>query len=143
MGNSPGVEIIVPVKHESVYSQETAERLQVTIHVQASVLAPQIARRKVNVWLLANAGNLLGAENPQLILGERLFWRFNVVRSLPRLDSPGMAVSHTIGQMDIDAITGEPVIPDNFIKQLQSNADADACGEIAQPSGRSINPRLY
>ena len=128
MGNSPGVEIVIPTKNESVDSKGTADRLQVTIHVQASVLAPQMARRKVNVWLLANAGNLLGAENPQLILGDQLLWRFDVVRSLPRLDSPGMAESHTIGQIDIDAITGEPIIPENFIEALQANADAYSPG---------------
>ena len=124
MGNSPRVEIVVPAKNESNHGNEYADRLQVMIHVQASVLAPQLARRKANVWLLANAGNLLGAENPQLVLGDPLFWRFDVVRSLPRLDSPGMAVSHMIGQIDIDAITGEPMIPDHFIETLQANADA-------------------
>ena len=45
-------------------------KLQVNVHVQATVTAPEVATHKANVWLSMNAGHLLMAENPELLLDE-------------------------------------------------------------------------
>jgi hypothetical protein len=52
--------------------------MQVHVHVQAEVLTAEVVRRRANVWLLENVGNLLRSESPELVLGERLAWRLDL-----------------------------------------------------------------
>ena len=98
--------------------------LRVAVHVQADVLAPEVARRHANVWLLMHAGNLLGAEQPELILGQQLMWRFDVRLAVPRLKPLGIGVAGIIGQLHLDAITGEALVSATFVEELQDRADA-------------------
>ncbi len=98
-------------------------KLQVNIHIQATVMAPGVATRKANVWLSMNAGHLLLAENPELLLDEPLRWRFDVILSKPRLDRPGHATRRFIGRMLTDAITGEVDESESLIKELIASAD--------------------
>ena len=100
------------------------DRWQVTIHVQAAVIDPEVARRKANVWLLINAGNLLGAVNPELVLGDPLLWRFDVRLSMPQLDRPGFGVRRRIGQIHLDAVTGEVMASPTLVDELRAAADA-------------------
>jgi hypothetical protein len=53
------------------------------------VLDSEVARHKANVWLLETVGNLLGAENAELIMDGPLRWRYDVILGLPDLDSNG------------------------------------------------------
>ena len=99
-------------------------KLQVNVHVQATVTAPEVATHKANVWLSMNAGHLLMAENPELLLDEPLRWRFDVILSKPRLDRPGQATRHFIGRMLTDAITCEVDESVALIKELIAGADA-------------------
>lgn len=50
--------IVMPVS-----PTEKADRLQVSVHIQAEVLSAEAARREANYWLLENVGNLLRADN--------------------------------------------------------------------------------
>ena len=70
-----------------------------------------------------NAGHLLMAENPELLLDESLRWRFDVILSKPRLDRPGHATRRFIGRMLTDAITGEVDESESLIKELIASAD--------------------
>ena len=99
-------------------------RFQVNVHIQATVMAPEVATHKANVWLSMNAGHLLMAENPELLLNEPLRWRFDVILSKPRLDRPGQATRHFIGRMLTNAITGEVDESEALVKELISSADA-------------------
>jgi hypothetical protein len=90
-------EVIIPIK-----SPGTMPRMQVSVHVQTEVIAPEIARKHANVWLLDNVGNLLRAETPELILGEQLTWRMDVV-----LTSPSLGTVGRVGRLEVDAATGE------------------------------------
>jgi hypothetical protein len=98
------------------------QRVQVMVNVQAEVLDPEVARRKANVWLLENVGNLLGATTPELILGERLFWRYDVDLGLPNLAQPGSGALYRIGQILLDAVTGEIQNADALAEELQVHA---------------------
>jgi hypothetical protein len=100
------------------------DRLQVSIHIHADIIAPEVARRKANVWLLMNAGHLVSAFNPELMIADRLLWRLEVHHGVPDLQNPGHAIVNKIGQMHLDALTGEPVLPDNFLDDLKVAADA-------------------
>lgn len=103
-----------------------AERMTVSVHVQVDVLNPTVAQHKANVWLAMNAGHLLSAEDPELVLEEPLVWRFHVVRGVPRRDLPGAVTRDWIGHMQMEATTGEVVAPESLIKELTAYADAHA-----------------
>lgn len=96
--------------------------MQVVVNVQAEVIDPEIARRQANRWLLDNAGNLLAATTPELILGEHLQWRFEVVLSLPDLARPGQGFTQRVGHMTVDAINGEVQTTPDLVAELQRNA---------------------
>ncbi len=85
--------------------------LQVSVHLQTTVLAPDAAQHKANVWLSMNAGHLLLAENPELVLNDLLQWRFDVMRSLRRRDQPEAATHTFVGRMHMDAVTGAVIEP--------------------------------
>ena len=116
--------MILPARGESSALGGAAGLLQVSVHLQATVMAPDVARHKANVWLSMNAGHLLLAENPELVLSERLEWRFDVVRSIPRRDKPGKVRRNAIGRMQMDAMSGEVVDPESLIKELTTSAEA-------------------
>lgn len=110
--------------HVAQTDQQIEQHIELLVHVQARVLAPAVARRKANVWLLMNAGNLLRADNPELVMGELLLWRFDVIRGMPDLSRPGSAFIHTIGRMSLDATTGEVIAPQDLLTNLHANANA-------------------
>ena len=56
--------IVMPVPQA-----KKADRLQVSVHIQAEVLSAEAARREANYWLLENVDNLLQADNLELVLG--------------------------------------------------------------------------
>lgn len=78
---------------------------QVNIHIQAEVLAAETIRRQANVWLLENAGNLLRAGSPELLLGDPLVWRMMIV-----LTSPTQGEVGWLGYLEMDAVTGQVLI---------------------------------
>ncbi len=97
--------------------------LRVDVHVQAEVLGSEVARRKANVWLLINAGNLLGAENPRLCLAERLLWKVDVVLTWPTRGCMGK-----VGELQLDAKTGEVFADEATAQAIGESADALAAG---------------
>ena len=84
-----------------------AQHVNIVVHVTAQVLAPDVVRRKASGWLIDYVGNLLHAEQPQLLLGERLAWQFQVALTSPRRGTVGY-----IGLLHMDAITGEVIAPE-------------------------------
>jgi hypothetical protein len=110
VGQDPGRQL-VPDQH-----------MQVRVNVQAEVIAPESARRKANRWLLDNVGILLGAENPELLLAERLLWRCDVVLGVPDMTTPGGGRRYRVGKIHLDAITGDVEDAATLIQELQTNA---------------------
>ena len=106
--------IVVPVS-----PTENAERLQVSVHIQAEVLSAEAARREANFWLLENVGNLLRADNLELVLGDRLVWRSDIV-----LTSPTRGTIGVVGRLEIDAITGEVLADETLAEELTPYAHA-------------------
>ena len=94
--------------------------LSVKVHIEAEVLTAEKARRKANVWLLMNVGNLLGAENPELIFSDsHLLWRVDVI-----LTSPTRGRIGQVGRLWLDAVTGNIVSSDTIADELLVKADA-------------------
>jgi hypothetical protein len=99
--------------------------MQVLVNIQAEVLDSEVARRKANVWLLENVGNLLGAEAPELILGDQLLWRYNVILGVPNLGQPGTGDVHRVGQILLDAVTGEIQNAETLVEAMHSSNRLD------------------
>lgn len=114
--------IVMPVSSEQARGIAASDkRMQVMVNIQAEVLDAESARRKANVWLLEHVGNLLGATTPELILGDRLFWRYDVILGIPNLEQPGTGNQQRIGQLLLDAVTGEVQNPDLLVETLQQH----------------------
>ncbi len=97
----------------SAPQSDKADRLQVSVHIQAEVLSAEAARRAANYWLLENIGNLLRAENPELVLGERLVWRIDI-----SLTSPTRGQVSVIGRLELDATTGQILADETLAEEL-------------------------
>jgi len=104
------------------------QRLRIAIHVEADVVPEKEAIKKASSWLLMNAGNLLRADSPELILDTPLKWRLDVWLATPALSPsstpPRVGVTGRIGQIYIDATTGEVLVTDSLIEDLKAAADA-------------------
>ena len=120
------IETVIPFVTEKPKDRadRIMDRMQVNVYIKADVLAPEMALRKANLWLSMNAGHLLVAENPELVLHEPLQWRFDVIYSLPNRQKPGTAQRTYLGRMHMDAISGEVNEQEQLIKELTANADA-------------------
>jgi hypothetical protein len=118
------VQLLIQAEAMETAESIKRERLQVSVHVHANIIAPEVARRKANVWLLMNAGHLVAAYNPELLIADRLVWRLEVRHGLPDLQNPGHAIVRKIGQIYLDALTGDPLLPDNFLDKLMAEANA-------------------
>jgi len=100
------VDVVIPVS-----LADTASHIQINVHVLAEVVSAEVARRRANAWLLENVGNLLRAEAPELVAGERLVWRVDVV-----LTSPTRGTLGHVGRLEIEATTGK-VLADATLAQ--------------------------
>jgi hypothetical protein len=92
--------------------------------IETEALDPDVARRRANVWLLEIAGNLLGAENAELILSEPLRWRYDVILGLPDLTHPGTGDLFRVGMIEVDATTGEVLNREQLVQELHTSAAA-------------------
>jgi hypothetical protein len=97
----------------SVPQTNEAPRLQVSVHIQAEVLSAETARRRANVWLLENVGNLLRAESPELVLSDRLVWRMDIV-----LTSPSRGRVGRVGRLELEATTGDILADETLAQEI-------------------------
>ncbi len=70
--------------------------------ILSPILNKRMARRKANVWLMENVGNVVGKNAKLLQVDERAIWRFEAFITIPHYSSLG-----PIGQVDVDARTGQ------------------------------------
>jgi hypothetical protein len=89
------------------------------IHVTAPVnITPFVARQKVNVFLLMEISTQMCSEPPDLLVGELLCWSVPVV-----LTSPARGVVGKVGEMLVDATTGELLVDETLIQRMREDAD--------------------
>jgi hypothetical protein len=113
-------DVILPLSSHDIPEQSDTlnQRMEVVVHIRAEVLHAEVAMRVANEWLLERVGNWLSATTPELILGERLFWRYDVVLGLPNPTQPGSGALYRIGQILLDAATGEIHNADTLAQEL-------------------------
>jgi hypothetical protein len=95
-------------------------KVDIHIHVSAQLnITPFVARQKVGGVVLSQVGTGVAADEPMLMVTrDRLVWRVPVVLALPGLGRLG-----ELGQIDVDAQTGQVLADQALIKQLIENAE--------------------
>lgn len=108
------------VELSEVLPQVEAAQVDVTIHVSTKLNVTQVAaRRKVNVFVLNEIGTGLGGDTPTLVIqNERLCWRVPVILA----PSPKGRLGQ-VGQIDVDAQTGEILADDQLIHDIADHAE--------------------
>jgi len=109
----------VAVELSDVLPQVETAQVDITVHVSARLNVTQVAaRRKVNVFLLNEIGTGLGGATPMLVVqNDRLRWRVPVILALSPIGRLGQ-----VGQIDVDAQTGEILADDQLIKDIADHA---------------------
>ena len=80
------------------------------------IISAEAARKQANVWLLENVGNLLRAESAELILRDKPAWRVVVW-----LTSPVLGAVDCIGNLELDAVSGEVLDSERVMAELNTN----------------------
>ena len=75
--------------------------IQLNCSFTIEVTADQ-ARRKVNHWLFTQVSCMLGAEEPTLLVGEKVSWRVPVILTATHCGRVGI-----VGSVDVDVKSGE------------------------------------
>jgi hypothetical protein len=92
--------------------------MEVTISTRVNVTSVA-AKRQVNRLLLERVGNLLYAEEPNLLVGTRLLWRVPVWLGLPTCGPVG-----SVGTLDVDAQSGEILFTPQQLAEMGAYGDA-------------------
>ena len=83
-------------------------------------ITPFVAKQEVDDFLLNQVGNLLHAEQPELLVDAMgIFWRVPVAYTLPSLGKLG-----TVGYLLVDVQTGEVCRSQAVVKGIRRNAEA-------------------
>ena len=89
-----------------------------TFEIRQSVdilVSAKEARDSVNSWLLNEVSYMMGAEEPTLVVGDRVVWRVPAVLTAPHVGHVGMA-----GAVDVDVQTGNlntsPILKEQILR---------------------------
>ncbi len=78
-----------------------------------------VARQKVNRYLLMNTGNLIHSMEPDLVIGDRMYWRVPIGYSLPDQGLLG-----EVGHIFVEAISGNLLLESSTpIQEIEANAE--------------------
>ncbi|MBI1915463.1 MAG: hypothetical protein HYS12_12110 [Planctomycetes bacterium] len=92
--------------------------VDIHIHVTAPVnITPFVARQKVNAFVKMEMSTQLRGEQPDLIVGERLCWSVPIV-----LGFPDRGIVGKVGEIQVDATTGELLIDEQSIRRMTEDA---------------------
>ena len=81
-------------------------------------ITPFVARQKVTGYIIREISDRMRGEEPELVVGERLCWSVPVV-----LTSPARGVVGKIGDILIDATTGELLVDKDTVQRMSNDAD--------------------
>ncbi len=112
-------DVTMPVTIENILPpQFRSAELEINVRVQATMnITPVVARRKVNVLMLEKVGNLLHGGFPALHLTDRIYWRVPVILSTPAQGQIGQ-----VGDIDVDAETGEMIVGGELLEDIAEHA---------------------
>jgi hypothetical protein len=100
--------------------------VDITIRVTAQVnITPFVARQKVQVFVIMEISSQCLADTPELVVGERLCWSVPVL-----LTSPAQGPVGKIGDILVDATTGELLVDEETVPRLTDDARRLAEGSL-------------
>jgi len=107
------------VELRNVFPPGQTAQLDIHVHVSATLnVTPFIARQKVGGLVLSKVGTGVGADEPSFIVtGERVVWRVPLFLALPGLGRLG-----EVGEIDVDAQTGEILADQSTLERIIENA---------------------
>jgi hypothetical protein len=91
--------------------------INIKMTAQANITA-FVARQKVTQFVISEISNQLCADTPDLNVGDRLCWSVPVV-----LTSPAKGVVGRVGEIRVDAETGEMLADADTIERIAANAE--------------------
>lgn len=96
----------------------SAVSFKIEVTAQFNISAA-VAKQKVNRFLAMNAGNMLAAGEPELIISDRLLWRVPVL-----FGTPAKGMLGRVGELNIDADTGEVLLErPSDLEEMQRHAE--------------------
>jgi hypothetical protein len=97
----------------------TGATVDIHIHVTAQVnITPFVARQTVTGFVLREISDHMRGEQPELVVGDRLCWSVPVV-----LTSPRRGVVGKVGEILVDATTGELLVNQDTVQRMSDDAD--------------------
>jgi hypothetical protein len=100
-------------------SLEEKENLHLELKISTTlrVSAPE-AKRKVARFFMDKVSLFIGPQPPLLVVIEdQIFWRFPIVFSMGQPGQP-----YKVGEVDVDAFSGQLLINDQLIEDIKVNA---------------------
>src|SRR5438034_9409231 len=92
----------------------TESTLDITIRVtQPLNITSFSARQRVTQYVMQELSTQLGADTPELIVGERVYWSVPVVFTLP-----GKGILGRVGTLRVDAATGELLTDAETLREI-------------------------
>ena len=86
--------------------------IRIELTAQANI-TPFVARQKVTRFVVMEVSTQLLGDTPELVVGERLCWSVPVV-----LTSPARGVLGKVGDIAVDATTGELLMDDDTVRRM-------------------------
>ena len=108
------------VELKDLLPQIRSAQVDIQVHVSVTLnITPFVARQKVSGLVLSEVGTGIGADEPTLILSnKRVVWRVPVFLALPGLGRLGQ-----VGEIDVDAQTGEVLADRSALNRMIDNAN--------------------
>jgi hypothetical protein len=108
------------VELQSIVPQLPAAQVNISINISATLnVTAYTAKRKANVFVLNRIGTGLFGAEPQLVVTDKVIcWRVPIFLSTASHGRLGQ-----VGQIDIDAQTGEVLADDNTLIEITDHAE--------------------
>jgi hypothetical protein len=99
--------VVIPWDQDNHVGDDSSQRVRVVIHVNAEMVASDRALHEARAWLAKHVTPHAGVAEPELVIDEDLFWRFQVTLNVPNEAQPGSGTQYSVGHMRLKAVTGE------------------------------------
>lgn len=106
--------------------------IRIEMTAQANITA-FVARQKVTQFVVTRVSSQLRGEVPDLHVGERLCWSVPVV-----LTSPARGVLGRVGEILVDAVTGEVLADVEAVQRISEDAERLAQRASLQAGARAL-----
>src|SRR5438477_12131843 len=91
--------------------------IRIELTAQANI-TPFVARQKVTGFVILEISDRMRGDQPELVVGDRLCWSVPVV-----LTSPTRGVVGKVGEILVDATTGELLVEKNTAQRMKDDGD--------------------